>query len=202
VRAGFWPRVPASVRRFLRALHRDFGYVAVGLTFVYAASGIAVNHIADWDPNFTQVKETHLLPPSTATRIDPTDEKSLRVLADHLRLNLNLEGPIEDVYAVSETEVDVNVAGGVLHVHLGLRRAEYEGQKPRPLLRLANYLHTNRGKKAWTWVADIYAGILLYLATSGLFLLPLGKGLRDRKVWLVLGGVLVPVLYVTLSPVS
>jgi hypothetical protein len=39
-------------RPWLRALHRDLGYLAVGLTFVYALSGLAVNHIADWDPNF------------------------------------------------------------------------------------------------------------------------------------------------------
>ena len=40
-------------RPWLRAIHRDVGYLAVGLTFVYALSGLAVNHIADWDPNFT-----------------------------------------------------------------------------------------------------------------------------------------------------
>jgi hypothetical protein len=42
---------PSRTRRIkwrptLRALHRDFGYLAVGLTFVYALSGLAVNHIA------------------------------------------------------------------------------------------------------------------------------------------------------------
>ena len=31
-------------RAWLRAFHRDIGYVAVGLTFIYALSGIAVNH--------------------------------------------------------------------------------------------------------------------------------------------------------------
>ena len=32
-------------------------------------------------------------------------------------------------------------------------------------------LHLNRGKKAWTYVADTYAVILLYLAVSGLFMI-------------------------------
>ena len=33
-------------RPWLRAIHRDVGYFSVGLTFIYALSGLAVNHIA------------------------------------------------------------------------------------------------------------------------------------------------------------
>ena len=55
-----------SARRFpwrawLRAVHRDAGYIAVGLTVVYALSGLAVNHISDWDPNFQSYERTHEL---------------------------------------------------------------------------------------------------------------------------------------------
>src|SRR5690606_41194055 len=46
-------------RPWLRAIHRDVGYLAVGLTFVYALSGLAVNHIQDWDPNFTPIERQH-----------------------------------------------------------------------------------------------------------------------------------------------
>ena len=42
-------------------MHRDLGYLAVGLTVVYALSGLAVNHIADWDPNFVDYERTHEL---------------------------------------------------------------------------------------------------------------------------------------------
>ena len=41
-----------SWRRWNNILHRDFGYLAVGLTLIYAISGIAVNHIDDWNPNY------------------------------------------------------------------------------------------------------------------------------------------------------
>jgi hypothetical protein len=40
------------LRLWLRAMHRDAGYLAVGLTIIYALSGLAVNHISAWDPNF------------------------------------------------------------------------------------------------------------------------------------------------------
>src|SRR3954447_4776248 len=35
-------------RAWLRAIHRDIGYLAIGFTVIYAISGIAQNHIEDW----------------------------------------------------------------------------------------------------------------------------------------------------------
>jgi hypothetical protein len=74
-----------------------------------------------------------------------------------------------------------------------------EGQRPRFFLRMANWLHLNRGKAAWTYVADAYAGGLLFLALSGIFLNAGRKGLFGRGGVLVLLGAAVPILYVTLS---
>jgi uncharacterized protein len=192
-------KVPAALRRTLRALHRDAGYVAVGLTFVYALSGIAVNHIADWDPNFTQVKESYPLPEFAPHQVNPDDAGRVRILLERIQAQMGIRGHIEDTYASSPTELDLTLDTGTLHANLTSRTLTFEGQKPRFLLRAANFLHTNRGKKAWTLVADFYAAVLLYLATSGLLLLPIQRGLMDRKLWLVLGGALVPIVYVTVS---
>jgi hypothetical protein len=52
-----------NLRPWVRAVHRDLGYLAVGLTIVYALSGLAVNHIADWDPNFRNYETPHQLGP-------------------------------------------------------------------------------------------------------------------------------------------
>jgi hypothetical protein len=66
-------------------------------------------------------------------------------------------------------------------------------------LRVANWLHLNRGKKAWTYVADTYAVGLILLALSGVLLLPGRKGLIGRGGILVLVGAAIPVIYVHLS---
>ena len=50
----------------MRIVHSDLGHLAVGLTFVYALSGLAVNHITDWgdgDPSFHNYNQTHELGP-------------------------------------------------------------------------------------------------------------------------------------------
>ena len=40
-------------RKWLRIFHRDIGYVAVALIIAYGVSGLAVNHIEDWNPSYT-----------------------------------------------------------------------------------------------------------------------------------------------------
>jgi len=74
-----------------------------------------------------------------------------------------------------------------------------EGQRPRLFLRLANWLHLNRGKKAWTYAADAYAGVLVVLSVSGLFMIKGRNGILGRGLVLALTGMAVPVAYVILS---
>jgi hypothetical protein len=58
--------------------------------------------------------------------------------------------------------------------------------------------YSNRGKRAWTYVVDAYAVLLLGLAVSGLFMIPGRKGFWGRGLLLVTVGVLIPTLYVGL----
>ena len=39
-------------RKINRILHRDLGYFFFGMTIIYALSGIALNHIDDWNPSY------------------------------------------------------------------------------------------------------------------------------------------------------
>jgi hypothetical protein len=178
-------------RPWLRAIHRDAGYFGVGLTLVYALSGLAVNHIADWDPSFRQIAKTHQLPGPL-----PSDRALLgqRVLAA-----LEIKEAPSEVYAAGDDAVDVVLEHRTLHVTPSSGRVVEEGQSPRLFLRAANWLHLNRGKKAWTYVADTYAIILLYLAISGLFMLPGRKGLLGRGALIAALGAAVPIGYVVLS---
>lgn len=184
-------RSALRVRPALRALHRDAGYLAVGLTLVYALSGLAVNHIADWDPNFVHTDEVHALRGAL-----PRDE---RAAARKVLGQLGIDERPTEVYRASDTQLEITLAHGAVHVDAEKGEIVHEGQQGRFLLRAANWLHLNRGKKAWTIFADGYAILLLFLATSGLFMLPGNKGLVGRGGILVALGIAIPVLYVTLS---
>ncbi len=178
-------------RPWLRALHRDAGYLGVGLTLVYALSGLAVNHIADWDPSFRQVSATHQLPAALPADADAAGKRVVAALGI-------AEAPRE-VYAAGDDAVDIVFEHRTLHVTPSTGKVIEEGQSPRFFLRAANWLHLNRGKRAWTLVADSYAVILIYLAVSGLFMIPGRKGLLGRGALLALLGAAVPVGYVVLS---
>ena len=182
---------PLNWRPWLRALHRDFGYLVIGLTIIYAVSGLAVNHVADWDPSYTQIERTHQL----AGPLPKADAE----LAARVRQELGIdEEPIE-VYRASDTRVEIVFDKKTLHVDTKAQTVLEEGQDPRPLLHVANWLHLNRGKKAWTYVADGYAVLLLFLALSGLFMIKGRKGLLGRGALIAGLGAALPIVYVVLS---
>ena len=185
------PKKRFAFRPLLRALHRDIGYFAVGLTFIYALSGLAVNHIADWDPNFRNFEKTHEL----GARLAGTDDEVSKAVLAKLAI---AEKP-RDVYRASEAELEIVFDQRTLHVNTSTGVVREEGQTDRVFLRIANWLHLNRGKKAWTYVADAYAVFLLFLATSGLFMIPGRKGILGRGAAIALSGALLPAAYVIWS---
>lgn len=184
-------RRQAILRAWLRALHRDAGYSAIGLTFVYALSGLAVNHIKDWNPNFHQVERMYQLPAPLPSNDD--------ALSEEVRGALRLAESPREVYRASEKQIDIVFDRRTLHVNPQDGRVIEEGEEPRFFLRVANWLHLNRGKKAWTVVADGYAVFLLFLASSGLFMIPGRKGFLGRGALFVGIGAALPALYVVLS---
>jgi hypothetical protein len=178
-------------RPWLRAAHRDVGYLLVGLTFVYALSGLAVNHIADWDPNYRAVERRHELGP-----LPEDEDEAARVVLERLAITATPT----DVFLDDETgELEVTLADRTLTAAVATGTVVEQAREPRLFLRVANWLHLNRGKKAWSYVADGYAVLLLFLATSGLFMLPGRKGLLGRGAILALLGAAVPIVYVVLS---
>lgn len=176
------------LRRLLRILHRDAGHFVVGLTFVYALSGLAVNHIGDWDPNFVELhRELSLELPAEEAQLIPAVSEALGYDTPDDVYELG-EGRWELIYG--ESTVTADAAGG---------RVVEEGREPRFFLRALNWLHLNRGKAAWTLIADGYAILLLFLALSGVMMLPLRRGLIGRPGLLLFFGAALPVIFVVVS---
>jgi hypothetical protein len=191
------PQRKFSWRPWLRAIHRDVGYVAVGLTFIYALSGIAVNHITDWsdgDPSFkTYSRSIDVRGDTSILGASAGDDGAI---AEALRKRFGIRETPREVYRVSPDELDVLFDKRTLHLDAAKGVVVDEGQEPRFILRFANWLHLNRGKKAWTYAADAYAGALMLLAASGMFMIAGKKGFLGRGAVLVLVGILIPVLYI------
>ncbi len=177
-------------RAVCRWLHRELGFIAVGLTLVYGISGLAVNHAHHWDANYERTRTVEQIEPPG---IGPTPEITQLVLD-----RLALEEPVKNTWRAAEDKLQVFLKGATIEVDLRSGEAVREGFGERPVLFDMNFMHLNSGKGAWTVIADVYAVVLIILAISGIFLIKGRKGLAGRGGVLMTLGIILPIVYALL----
>ncbi len=181
-------------RRWNAAIHRDLGYLCAGFTIVYAVSGVAVNHTADWNPNYSTAQRTVALDGGVVSG-DPSSADFARRCWNAWTWRGRRVGRSVPTRRRSRSSWRT---GATVTVDLAAGTAALEVVRDRPGLRQANFLHLNHAKKLWTWMADLYAVALALLAVTGLFVLRGRNGITGRGAWLTAAGVAVPVLFLLL----
>ena len=176
-------------RAWLRAVHRDIGYLAIGFTVIYALSGIAMNHIDDWDPNFTATERTVQIAPIPD---DVSDDEAVQRVTQPLGL-----GKPDEVFRAGD-EVRLTYTNGT-HVTAIADTVTVQARSSRWFFRAAVWLHATRGKAAWKYISDAYAVLLIYLAISGIFMIRGKLGLRWRGTIFILVGLGAPLGYLVAS---
>lgn len=174
-------------RKWNTILHRDIGYAVVGLTIIYGVSGIAVNHVADWNPSYAIQKRGIDIGPLPSA---PRDSLILEV-----RRRLGLAAEPQNVFRPDPETLHLFYEGATYAVDLPTGKVVIEHVRPRRVLFEFNQLHLNAPKRIWTYIADAYALALIIVAVTGMFVLKGKTGITGRGAWLVGLGVLVPVLY-------
>jgi len=172
-----------EIRKWLRILHRDIGYLMVGLSIIYGISGYILNHIDGTDPAFKKENKSitlakdltrkKLLSEWNLLENNPKAKTILKINEDHYRLML--DGGV-----------------GIYEVHSG--RIDYQLYSKKPIIYFFNKLHYNK-VKYWTWISDIFAFTLVFFALSGLFLVKGPKGIKGRGKWYLIAGILIPLLF-------
>lgn len=194
-------------RLTLRNLHRDIGYLCVGLCVVYAVSGVATNHARDWDYNYSATYKLIRLGKPAALLGDAAAGESMSPdalargrqaeLVERIIARLGRKDRPRKVFWRSSLRLALYFGEGRLDVVDYLPAsgtATHRKRTPRFLLRAFNYLHLNEGRRAWTWIADGFAVLLFFLAVSGPFLVKGRRGLRGRGGLFLLLGILIPIL--------
>jgi hypothetical protein len=192
-------------RRTLFSLHRDIGFLCLGLTVAYGLSGIAVNHREDWDYNTVADRRTQRI----GTPAEILAGRDLSLSATELARNRREELVTAVLAAVGRNERPTSVfwrgadrlslffgpgERDVLDYSPATGMAEHTLRRDRPLFRQVNFLHLNEPRGAWTFVADGYAAALLFLAVSGALIVRGRKGWRGRGGVLAAIGFAVPVI--------
>ena len=176
-----------TFRKWCRTFHRELGFLAVGLTLVYAISGIAVNHAHHWDANYSRTREEFVI---EAPGTGPTSEIEPVVME-----RLALTEPVKSTWRARGTQFQVFLENGGIDVNLATGEAVRHGFAKRPLLFDLNFMHLNSGKAPWTGIADVYGGMLVVMALTGIFLVRGRKGLSGRGGILMALGFLLPIVF-------
>ncbi|MFO7843204.1 MAG: PepSY-associated TM helix domain-containing protein [Bacteroidales bacterium] len=181
-----------KLRKLNRALHRDLGYLFFAMTVIYGLSGIALNHINDWNPNYViRTKEINI--EHTPLNHDQIDrEKAIALLNEYASGE-----KYKNHYFPSDTQLKIFIKDGSITLNTQTGSGMIETSKRRAIFHQVNYLHYNP-QKWWTIFSDIYAASLIILAMTGLFILKGKNGITGRGAWLTILGAIIPVLFLLL----
>ncbi len=181
-----------NLRKINRAVHRDLGYFFTGMIIIYSLSGIALNHIDDWDPNYKVSKwETKLEVPS---KFDPNEKAAV----DEILKQANTKAEYKNHYMPDDHTLKIFMEQGssiVIDIHTG--EAIIETVRRRPVFYEVNFLHYNPGQ-LWVWFSDAFATGLIILALTGLFILKGKNGIKGRGLWLTAVGIIIPLVFLLL----
>jgi hypothetical protein len=162
----------------------------VGLTLVYAVSGVAVNHVRDWNPNYRVTVDTFPVPQASRSAVADSTFSLAVVRA------AGLDGPVRGTFRPDSATLEVFLPSLTIRVDLDGKVATLARIAERPLLRRVNLLHLNEPRGFWTYVADAFAVALILLAVTGLFMMKGKYGITARGAWLTGLGVLLPIVIV------
>jgi len=181
--------ISSSVRKWIRILHRDIGYLATGLTVIYAISGVAVNHISDWNPNYSIS--------NIESKINPVPDSLVENASTipTILKSINETGKVKNSFRPDPETLKIFVEGNTVTVNVKTGSVKQEKVTSRAVIRETNFLHLNTPKKAWTYVADVFAVALAFLAISGLFMIKGKNGITRRGAWLTSAGILLPLIF-------
>ena len=175
-----------------RIIHRDLGYIFFGMSIIYGLSGIALNHLDDWNPDYViRITETTLddIPGS-----HPISEQQAINIVERLDGNYLYRNH----FYPDDNILKIFLKQGSATIYLDNGNTYIETLRRRPVFREVNFLHYNKPKKMWTWFSDAFAVALILMAISGLFMIRGRKGITGRGAWLTAIGIIIPVIFLIL----
>ena len=178
-----------TLRKWSRFLHRDIGYFFIGTSIIYGLSGIALNHMADWNPSYSVVTKEY----TTEIDLNKSDhlQENILLLLDAIDNRKNYKKH----YFPQDDVLKIFIKGGssiIVETQTGDVFAEY--LKKRAVFYEVNFLHYNPNYW-WMWFSDIFAAALIFLAITSLFMVKGKKGISGRGGIYTALGIIIPIIF-------
>ena len=180
----------ATLRKWLRFIHRDLSFFFAGLILIYAVSGLFMNHKGRINPHYTVTRTTYRITEDLSDKNQVDEQRILQLLEP-----LGEAKHFTKFYYPEPDRIKVFLKGGSsLVIDVRTQEAVYECLKQRPLLSPMVKLHFNPGKW-WTWFADCFAVCLIIITLTGIAMTKGPKGLWGRGGIELVAGLLIPVIF-------
>ena len=174
------------IRKWARILHRDLGFFFFASSLIFGVSGIALNHLNDWDPNYVVKSNFYETNYNFAQRDSTSIYINLFLTEineiDNYKTHAFLAGNRLKIYLIG---------GSSVLIDLLTNNADVELLKKRGFFYDLNYLHYNP-HVWWMWFSDFFAASLIFFALSSLVMVRGRKGFWGRGAIYVALGVLIP----------
>lgn len=178
------------LRKWSRILHRDIGFFFIGASIIYGLSGIALNHLKDWNPNYyVDVKEF-----VTELNLEksPSVEDNIHKLLDDVGKK---RAKYKKHYYPEKNLIKIFLSGGssvMVNTKTGEGYAEFLTK--RHVFYQVNFLHYNP-TYWWMWFSDIFSGALIFLAITSFFMVRGKKGTWGSGGIYAIAGIIIPILF-------
>ena len=177
-----------KIRKLLRILHRDLGYFIVGMTIVYALSGIYLNHRHDFNPDYKIfITDFQAELPSKSASTTNEVKAALKFVDDAVVYKKH--------YINNQGQIKVFIENGEAVINPETGKGTMQYLQKRPFIFSINMLHRATLGTLWKWVSDLMAVILIFVAVSGLFLLKGKRGFNRWGWWFMVAGIVVPLVF-------
>ena len=181
-----------TLRKLIRVLHRDLGYFFFGLSIIYAVSGIALNHLRDFNPNYS-INHYNLDIPAPIITDDINETWVTKLLSDY-----DIKREYKKFYFPADSLLKVFLKNGNITINMNSGAGLLETIDKRPILHQMNFLHYNPGVW-WKWFSDIFCIAWIIISVTGLFIIKSGKhSIKRRGALWTIAGIIVPILFLIL----
>ncbi len=182
-----------QIRKWSRILHRDIGFFFIGTSIIFGISGIALNHMSDWNPNYT-VENMQFKTSAVLTKGITTPEIIKQAVDEIADSNM-----MQKYYYPQVDIIKIFLKGGssiMINTETGNGKAEF--LKKRSVFYHVNFLHYNPNRW-WTWFSDIFSGSLILFAITSFFMVKGKRGLKGTGGLYTVAGILIPLLFLWAS---
>ncbi|VXC06928.1 conserved membrane hypothetical protein [Flavobacterium sp. 9AF] len=177
----------------IRNLHRDLGYIYLGLIISFAFSGILMNHREDWHPEKYTLETKDIQVELPANESDINDS-----YAENLAKELKIEDKIKR-HNVRKGQFRMQFENTEVEIDLKSGKGEIISFIKTPLISQTMFLHKNTSNW-WIYFSDIFGISLIIIAITGAMMIKHGKHTFARRGWkLALAGLLFPILFLIFS---